>query len=71
MERLTLEERLERTYDELREGLAVEILDMVENSSPEFFERLVVDLIVRMGYGGPWRMQEVPLAGRGMLESMG
>ena len=51
-ERLTPEERLERAYDELRKGLAAEILDMVRNSSPEFFERLVVDLLVRMGYGG-------------------
>lgn len=51
-ERLTPEERLERAYDELRKGLAAEILDIVRNSSPEFFERLVVDLLVRMGYGG-------------------
>ena len=36
----------------LRESLASEILDKVKGCSPQFFERLVITLLVRMGYGG-------------------
>jgi len=45
-------DRLETAYQELRSSLAEELLDTVKASSPEFFEALVVDLLVAMGYGG-------------------
>ncbi|MGE0384608.1 MAG: restriction endonuclease [Gammaproteobacteria bacterium] len=48
----TPEEVLESAYAALRQGLAADVLDTVSRCSPEFFERLVVDLLVRMGYGG-------------------
>lgn len=48
----TLEESLEAIWKELRERLAQELLDKVRVASPGFFERLVVDLLVAMGYGG-------------------
>ena len=48
----TPEETLESAYQVLRQGLAAEILETVKRCSPEFFEQLVVDLIVHMGYGG-------------------
>lgn len=48
----TPEERLESSYQELRDELAQELLDRTRKCSPEFFERLVVDLLVAMGYGG-------------------
>ncbi|MGQ0761463.1 MAG: restriction endonuclease [Acidobacteriota bacterium] len=48
----TPEESLEGAYQTLRQSLAGEILDTVKKCSPEFFEQLVVDLLVRMGYGG-------------------
>jgi len=51
----TPEESLEAAYQALREELAAEILRTVKSCSPEFFERLVVDLLVRMGYGGSRR----------------
>jgi restriction system protein len=51
----TPEERLEAAYQTLRESLAGEILETVMKCSPEFFEQLVVDLLVRMGYGGSRR----------------
>ncbi len=51
----TPEESLEGAYQTLRQGLATEILDTVRKCSPEFFERVVVDLLVRMGYGGSRR----------------
>lgn len=51
----TPEEAIERSYSELRSQLADELLDQIKTSSPEFFEQLVVDVIVGMGYGGSHR----------------
>lgn len=45
-------ELLERAYQDLRRELARELLDYVKKCSPQFFEQLVVDLLVKMGYGG-------------------
>lgn len=51
----TPEEVLELTYQNLRESLAQEVLSKVIDQTPAFFERLVVELIVRMGYGGSFK----------------
>ena len=48
----TPEESLEYAYQKLHSGLSKELLDIVKSCSPEFFERLVVDLLITMGYGG-------------------
>lgn len=48
----TPEETIESAYQKMRRDLAQEILETIQNCSPGFFERLVVDLIVKMGYGG-------------------
>lgn len=48
----TPEEALETSYQTIRNALATEILDKVKSCSPAFFERLVVELLVAMGYGG-------------------
>ena len=48
----TPEERLEASYTQLQSSLAVELLDAVKKCSPQFFENLVVRLLVAMGYGG-------------------
>ena len=48
----TPEETLESGYQNLRRNLAQELLDRVKKCSPRFFESLVVDLLVAMGYGG-------------------
>ncbi len=45
-------ELLESSYQRLRQALAEELLDRISQSSPQFFEQLVVDLLVAMGYGG-------------------
>ena len=39
-------------YHRIRKNLEAELLEQVKSSSPAFFERLVVDLVVAMGYGG-------------------
>jgi len=46
------EETLENAFKILRESLANELLQTVKASSPEFFENLVIDLLLKMGYGG-------------------
>jgi len=48
----TPEETLETAYQTLRDALADELLEQVKSCSPAFFERLVVELLVAMGYGG-------------------
>jgi restriction system protein len=48
----TPEEVIEAAYQRLRETLATELLETIKENSPAFFEQLVVDLLVRMGYGG-------------------
>ena len=48
----TPEEIFESVYQELRDSLASELLSHISNNSPEFFEHLVVKLLVKMGYGG-------------------
>lgn len=51
----TPEEAIELAYQGLREQLAQELLAVVLTCSPTFFEQLVVDLLVKMGYGGSRR----------------
>lgn len=48
----TPQEILDTTYQSLRQNLAEELLEHIKNNSPKFFESLVVDLLVAMGYGG-------------------
>lgn len=52
IEEITPEENLENSYQRLRISLAAELLNKVLELSPSFFERLVVELLVKMGYGG-------------------
>lgn len=49
---LSPEEQLETSYQLLRRQLAQALLEQVKKSDPSFFEQLVVDLLVAMGYGG-------------------
>jgi restriction system protein len=48
----TPEEILESNYLKVRKNLAGEILSKIKLNSPDFFEDLVVKLLVKMGYGG-------------------
>jgi restriction system protein len=49
---VTPEEAMETSYLKLRDELASELLETILGCSASFFERLVVDLLVKMGYGG-------------------
>lgn len=48
----TPEETLEQAYQQLRDEVANELLHLIKRNTPDFFEKLVVYLIVSMGYGG-------------------
>lgn len=48
----TPEESLEQAHQRIRLELADEILQKILSCSPAFFEHLVVELLVKMGYGG-------------------
>ncbi len=50
----TPSEALEKAYENLRDELADELLGKLKRTSPSFFERVVVELLVKMGYGGSW-----------------
>src|SRR3989338_780233 len=48
----TPQELLEYGYQKIRKDLSQELLGFVKQSSPRFFEKLVVELLLAMGYGG-------------------
>jgi restriction system protein len=45
-------ELIDASFNTLRKATAEELLERVKTCSPQFFEKLVVDLLVAMGYGG-------------------
>lgn len=51
----TPEDSLADAYNNLRKSLEEDLLEQVFASTPSFFEQLVVDLLVKMGYGGSRR----------------
>lgn len=51
----TPEDQLASAYQRLRHDLEAELLEQVKSASPAFFERIVIDLLVKMGYGGSRR----------------
>ncbi|MCP4785813.1 MAG: restriction endonuclease [Fuerstiella sp.] len=51
----TPEERIDSAYQEMRAALADELLQQVKNGEDQFFERMVVELLVAMGYGGSFK----------------
>lgn len=48
----TPEEALETVYQSLRDDLGNELLQQIKSSSPSLFEKIVIELLVKMGYGG-------------------
>lgn len=48
----TPEEILESAYQKIRNSLSSDLMALILSQSPDFFERLVIELLVKMGYGG-------------------
>jgi len=65
----TPEESLESAHQKLRGDLATDLLQRLKTCSSTFFERLVVEVIVKMGYGAPVRTQVRQSASRETAES--
>ena len=51
-ERLTPQDQLDQALTALHRDLAQELLDRIMQNAPSFFEGLVIELLVKMGYGG-------------------
>ncbi|MFZ0420528.1 MAG: restriction endonuclease [Candidatus Sulfotelmatobacter sp.] len=54
-EQLDPRENIEEGYQRIRKQLSAELLKQIKECSPQFFERLVLDLLLKMGYGGSRR----------------
>lgn len=65
-------ERLESAHQTIRGALAADLLLQVRKCTPTFFERLVVELLVKMGYGGTLRdaAQVVGKSGDGGIDGI-
>ncbi len=48
----TPEESIENAFFNLNSQLSSDLLEIIKSSTPAFFERLVVELLLAMGYGG-------------------
>ncbi len=52
IETQTPQELMEHGYQKIKDSLTEELINIVKKSSPGFFEKLVVELLLSMGYGG-------------------
>jgi restriction system protein len=48
----TPEEIFQKSYQRIKTDLAAELLERIKKNTPIFFERLVVDFMIALGYGG-------------------
>ena len=48
----TPDELIEIGYKQVKNELSLQILNQIKDCSPYFFEKLVLDLLIKMGYGG-------------------
>lgn len=61
----TPQERIDTAYQEFHAALAKDLLERIARNTPTFFEKLIVDLLVAMGYGGSHRNAAKQLGGSG------
>lgn len=70
-ERQSPEERVDAAVREIHESLSAELLDLIGRSSPAFFEQLVLDLLVAMGYGASRKsLQHTGRSGDGGIDGI-
>jgi len=60
-----LEESIDTNYQQIQNALAADLLQRIKDNSPAFFEELVIDLLVAMGYGGSREEAGRAVGGRG------
>ena len=62
---------MEKCYQQLRCKLVAEVLEKIINNSANFFEILVLDLLVQMGYGGSREdVEQVGRSGDGGIDGI-
>jgi restriction system protein len=71
-ERLTPEDRLSAAFAEIEATLVSEVLDAIRTMQPVKFEKLVIDLLLAMGYGGGAlaRGRQTRLSGDGGIDGI-
>lgn len=68
----TAQERLESAHEELTAALAEDLLDRLVAGDDQFFEKVVLDVLIEMGYGGSRReaAERVGRSGDGGIDGM-
>ncbi|GAB4337917.1 MAG: restriction endonuclease [Calditrichia bacterium] len=69
LEASTPVELIEQGYDAIKEELTAELIQRIKSVSPRFFERMVLDLLLKMGYGDPAEEAAI-LTGKGADEGI-
>jgi len=66
------EEAIAEAFERHRSALESELLDYLKRASPAFFEQVVLDVLVAMGYGGSWEdaAQVVGRSGDGGIDGV-
>jgi len=72
VEQATPEERIEAAYSEISTELRSVLLERIISSKPAFFESLIIDLMISMGYGGsaPEAGQRLGRSGDGGVDGL-
>ena len=55
----TPDERIDRAFEEMNTALRDELINRITSSDPKFFEQLIIDLMLAMGYGGSGSSQHL------------
>jgi restriction system protein len=66
----TPEDRIGAAIEEIDADLRDDLLARIHSASPEFFEQLIVDLMLAMGYGGPGRGERLGKSGDGGIDGI-
>jgi restriction system protein len=65
IEQVTPEEQIEAAHIALQAALRDDLLQRILQNDPSFFERVIIDLLVAMGYGGTHQNAATQLGGSG------
>jgi len=67
----TPEEQIATSYKTLNAAIEAELLDRIRGMSPAFFETLIIDLLIKLGYGGgqPEMGQPIGKSGDGGIDA--
>lgn len=67
---VTPEETMDAGFRQLQSALADELLERIKEQPPDFFERLVLDVLTAMGYGGSDAAERLGRSGDGGIDGV-